>query len=157
MLYVSAVGWVIASTGHLSSVISGEGHPWEIAKEVIIILTISFVYQGALRPEMRSDLRTRASVNYMYFERLLLPFTRSSKGDWSTSNMMTAHWHRFLIILFGVAVVLYLMAWRRQHQWVSSVTLGGTAIEPMVLTIPLTGPVYQSIGDEATEGAIRLV
>lgn len=58
---------------------------------------------------------------------------------------------------FGTAALLCSVAWAKRHQWVSGVTLGGTAIEPMVLTVPGGGPRYQSVGDEARGGAIRLV
>jgi hypothetical protein len=58
--------------------------------------------------------------------------------------------------MFGVAALLYAIAVAKRHQWVSSRLLGGTAIEPMQLTLA-GGLSHQSIGDEAKEGAIQLV
>lgn len=62
----------------------------------------------------------------------------------------------FASCVFGFAALLYGIARRRQHPWVSSTVLGGTGIEAMVLTLPGPGPSHQSVGDEARTGAIRL-
>ncbi|KAF3053390.1 hypothetical protein E8E11_011837 [Didymella keratinophila] len=184
MLYVSVVAWFVVPIGHIVSGSVDDGV--EIVKVVVLLFTIwllfvftaynvnvgvvnSYLYPdqrttGATRvlnSHLQSDLRTRAGVNFIYFEMVLLFSSRAFywtwKGDWRPPHRMIDQWYRSLTALFGIAVILYIIAWKKRHQWVSSVTLGGTAIEPMVLTVPLTGPVYQSVGDEATEGAIRLV
>lgn len=140
-------------------VLAGFAHAsvWEILKIMIFLTTTSIVYNGIFKPERHSDLRTRAGVNLVYFFAFLFfPLGDLQLGWWSLNGILYV-WSRLATILFGVAVILYLLAWKRRHQWVSSATLGGNGIEPMVLTLSLRGPVYQSVGDEATEGAIRLV
>ncbi|UPX12228.1 uncharacterized protein EKO05_0002788 [Ascochyta rabiei] len=59
--------------------------------------------------------------------------------------------------MFAIAAFLCAAAWVKRHRWVYSVALGGTAIEPMVLTVPVGAPRNQSVRGEAREGAIRLV
>jgi hypothetical protein len=59
--------------------------------------------------------------------------------------------------MFAIAALLYGVVWIRRHTWVSSRTLGGTGVEPMILMMPGRRLPYQSVGNEAREGAIYLM
>jgi hypothetical protein len=155
LLYVSAIAWLNVPLGSL--LLGQVNSSIEVVKTIISLCTVSVINIGVLNPRYRADLRTRVGVNLIYFEDFLLFSSWSPRRGWWSMDAALCLWSGFLMILFGAAAILYFLAWKRQHQWVSSVTLGGNAIEPMVLTVSLTGPVYQSVVDEATEGAIRLV
>jgi hypothetical protein len=89
----------------------------------------------------------------LYINRFVL--FQAAKDDWITRCELWVHC--IAASLFGVAALLCSIAWTMRHTWVSSILFGGTGIEPMVLMLPGRGPLYQSIGDEAREGAIQLV
>jgi hypothetical protein len=107
-------------------------------------------------------LGTRVGVNILYCGQLVFSIYmdhfvlhRASKHGWLIWCELLLHC--IAAGLFGVAALLCGTAWTMRHTWISSRLLGGTGIEPMVLMLPGRGPLYQSVGDEAREGAIRLV
>ncbi|KAI8939246.1 hypothetical protein NX059_005072 [Plenodomus lindquistii] len=113
-------------------------------------------------------LKERQAVTFMYLA--LLGCSAYSLDDniplwaWWNQRDLFPLYHQTLVliyllamVLFGLAAILYSIARFKRHVWVSSITLGGTGIEPMRLLVPGTGPLYQSIGGEAEGGAIRLV
>ena len=106
-------------------------------------------------------LGTRVGVNTLYCGQLVFyiyidsfVLIRANHGWFIPCELWV---HCIAAGLFGVAALLCGIAWIMRHMWVSSRLLGGTGIEPMVLMLPGRGPLYQSVGDEAREGAIRLV
>jgi xanthosine utilization system XapX-like protein len=108
-----------------------------------------------------AGLGTRVGINGLYCGQLVLSIYADVVGrSWMKRNWLMYYglWiHCIATGMFGVAALLYGIAWKRRHAWVSSRSLGGTGIEPMVLMLPGRGPLYQSVGDETREGAIRLV
>jgi hypothetical protein len=121
--------------------------------------TIVFSHIGA--QEFPPGLISRAGVNVLYLGSLVVSILQYRIGwEWEVLGWYTRS--IFLVdcvngSMFGIVGLLYVIAWTRRHTWVASRSLGGTGIEPMVLMMPGRGPLYQSIGDEAGEGAIRLV
>jgi hypothetical protein len=102
---------------------------------------------------------TRLGVNLLYFVQLIFSalysgYYQPSTNDWLSLFVVSAYW--VATCMFGVAALLYGIAGARRHPLVFSKLLGGTGIEPMVLTLHGLGPSHQSVGDEAREGAIRL-
>ena len=129
------IAWFVVSIGHIVSgdVDDGVG----IFKVVVLLFTIwlfvftaynvnvgvvnSYLYPdqhttgatGVLNSLLHSDLRTRAIINFIYFEMCLPFFSRTFywtwKGHWWPSHGMTDQWYRFLAVPFGIAVI------RSQH------------------------------------------
>jgi hypothetical protein len=119
---------------------------------LIIVLTISKPL--ALGTRIRVNiLYCGQLVFYIYFVRIA--WFRAAEHDWLTWCEIWVHC--IAAGMFGVAALLCSIAGTTRHAWVTSRLLGGTGIEPMVLMLPGRGPLYQSVGDEAREGAIRLV
>jgi hypothetical protein len=126
-------------------------------RNVLLLLTTfnatSMIFTAVMS---KSDfgLMLRAVVNVLCCTHLIY-------GWFIPMFYMSGDYLRFIYlvaaIMFAGAAFLYIVAWLKRHQWVYSVTLGGTAIEPMVLTVAARGRIYQSVGNEAREGAIRLV
>ncbi|CAI9626407.1 unnamed protein product [Alternaria burnsii] len=116
---------------------------------------------GGSKFTMPDMLAGRILINLVYFVQLSLPTVSYSfyrfrvEGGWINGFMSLLFW--FSACLFGVAALLYIAASIKRHLYVSSTLLGGNGIEPMTLWLPGTGPSHQSIGNEAQEGAIRLV
>jgi hypothetical protein len=106
-------------------------------------------------------LAGRVLINLVYCMQLSFPTVSYSfyrfrvEGGWVNGFMSLLFW--FSACLFGVAALLYIAASIKRHYYVSSTLLGGNGIEPMILWLPGTGPSHQSVGNEAQEGAIRLV
>lgn len=103
----------------------------------------------------------RVFINLLYCMQLGFPVITSSfyrfhvEGGWVSGLMSLLFW--FAACLFGVAALLYIAASAKRHSWVSSTLLGGAGIEPMILWLPESGRSYESVGNEAQEGAIQLV
>jgi hypothetical protein len=121
--------------------------------ETALLLVISFARAGL------PGVATRLGVNLLYFVQLIFPalysgYYQPSAKHWLTLFVVSAYW--VATCMFSVAALLYGIAGARRHPLVSSKLLGGTGIEPMVLTLHGLGPSHQSVGDEAREGAIRL-
>jgi hypothetical protein len=106
-------------------------------------------------------VRLRLRINLLYCIQLGFPvfsygfYMFGATDGWFDRLMSLFFW--FATCFFGVATVLYVAAHIKRHSWVSSTLFGGTGIEPMVLWLSGTGPPHQSVGNEAQEGAVRLV
>jgi hypothetical protein len=107
------------------------------------------------------DLVLRASVDVLYLGDLIVSILlyRIAR-NWDGLSWFSGC--TFLVdcvnaSMFGMAALLYGIAWTRRHTWVPCRSLGGTGIEPMLLMMPGRGSLYQSIGHEAGEGVIRVV
>ncbi|XPS76075.1 hypothetical protein M3J09_008135 [Ascochyta lentis] len=129
----------------------------EFVKMVLLMMT-TFVASSSIFlahvTRSPSDFKVRIAVNVLCCVHLAVGWSQVPGYN------LAQYVQRFYLVqagMFAIAASLCAAAWVKQHQWVYSVTLGGTAIEPMILTIPVGGPRNQSIGDEAREGAIRLV
>jgi hypothetical protein len=129
---------------------------------LVVLFMASILVLGHIGArEFPPGLVLRASVNVLYLGNLIVSILTYRIGwEWEVLGWYTRC--IFLIdcvngSMFGMAALLYNIAWTRRHTWVPSRTLGGTGIEPMLLMIPGRGPLHQSIGDEAGEGVIRLV
>jgi hypothetical protein len=99
-------------------------------------------------------LGARVAVNILYCAHIVVAWEHPVGP---AAVQAVSLFYFFVAGLFGTAALIYGIAWIKRHQWVSSVTLGGTGIEPLLLMVPARGPRYQSVGDEAREGAIRLM
>jgi hypothetical protein len=128
---------------------------------VVLFMTTILILGHIGAREFPPNLLLRASVNVLYTGNLIVSVLQYRVGrEWEVLGWYTRY--TFVVdcingSMFGIAALLYDIAWIRRHTWVSSRALGGTGIEPMVLMMPGRGPLYQSIGDEAGEGVIRLV
>jgi hypothetical protein len=121
--------------------------------ETALFLVFSFARAGL------PGVATRLGVNLLCFVQLIFPalyygYYQLTPGYWLSLLVVSTYW--VATCMFGVAALLYGIAGARRHPLVSSKLLGGTGIEPMVLTLHGLGPSHQSVGDEAREGAIRL-
>jgi hypothetical protein len=127
---------------------------------MITLATLGILREGSgfILPNI---LAVRAVINLLYFIQLSLPAVSYSfyrfrvEGGLVNEFMSLLFW--FSACLFGVAALLYIAASIKRHFYVSSTLLGGNGIKPMILWLPGTGPSHQSVGNEAQEGAIRLV
>jgi hypothetical protein len=137
---------------------------WELVSYLLLFMATSSVLPQIWAYVSPPGPASRAVVNALYFGDLIMPFlvyritlpwNAWEKLDWSTKCAYLVGYVN--ASMFGIAALLYGIAWVRRHAWVPSRSLGGSGIEPMVLIIPGRGPLYQSIGDEAGEGVIRLV
>jgi hypothetical protein len=127
---------------------------------VFFFLQTASVLVSSLARSCLPGVATRLGVNLLCFVELISPALYSGysqfpeKLDWLFLFVFSVCW--VATCMFGVAALLYGIAGARRHPLVSSKLLGGTGIEPMVLTLQGLGPSHQSVGDEAREGAIRL-
>jgi hypothetical protein len=141
---------------------------WEsmnVKETVLEAIFVPFFGQAALFLVTRFSraglpgVAPRLGVNLLYFVQLIFSVLYSDcyqplEKYWLSLSGVSAYW--VATCIFGVAALLYGIAGARRHPLVSSKLLGGTGIEPMVLTLQGLGPSHQSVGDEAREGAIRL-
>lgn len=159
-MYLSMVSWVWYTAHRIIANMTDRSfdHAWRnFVKAVFLMLStlmgsssmwIAYMNQGPF------EVRIRVAVNALCCTHLAIAWSE----PWDFGIAMYVYVYYLIIAgLFGIAAVLYGLAWVKRHQWVSSVTLGGTAIEPMVLTVAVTGPRYRTVGDDARGGAIRLV
>jgi hypothetical protein len=143
---------------------SKEEHTFFVVLSMLLLLAQIMVYASIWNHRFPPGPASRAGVNVLYLGYLMVSMVPIAfyifSWTWAELNWFTRC--VFLVrcvnaSVFGIAALLYGIAWTRQHTWVSSRSLGGTGIEPMVLMMPGRGPLYQSIGNEVGEGVIRLV
>jgi hypothetical protein len=164
LLFASIVSWSVVLLRHIYLFFL----TWKStnAKETVPkLFFIPVFFQTALLLVIRFSqaglpgVAPRLGVNLLYFVQLIFTALYSDRyqpleKDWLYLLVASAYW--VAACMFGVAALLYGIAGARRHPLVSSKLLGGTGIEPMVLTLHGLGPSHQSVGDEAREGAIRL-
>ncbi|KAF2026740.1 hypothetical protein EK21DRAFT_92097 [Setomelanomma holmii] len=107
-------------------------------------------------------LKQRVGINVLYCAQLVsinayAAASAAAPREQALFIMSVEPFYYVAAVVFGVAALLYGAAWKKGHTWVSSILLGGTGVEPIVLFLPGRGPLYQSVGDDTREGAIRLV
>lgn len=162
LLYLSTLAWFVMPLHHLISSISNIGGKsgFENAFFGFLIpvfsLALAWLFGGQILmarcyTKDPPGLVTRVGVNLVLCGQLAVyAFELGLLSVQAVTYAVAA-------ALFGVASLLYIIAWLRRHSWVSSRLLGGTGIEPIALMLPGRGPLYQSVGNEARQGPIHLV
>ncbi|KAF2833463.1 hypothetical protein CC86DRAFT_9907 [Ophiobolus disseminans] len=156
LIYISMLSWFVMPIRHfVPSMSKFDGHPFA---GFVHVLPFSLAFFFAINITMTRiywkrgpGLRTRFGVNLVLCSQITVyacgfGFPRVRIVPYAISAGM-----------FGIAALLYGIAWMLRHPWVSSRLLGGTGIVPMVLMLPGRGPLYRSVGNEAREGPIHLV
>jgi len=138
----------------------GVKQPFAVGVGIILFLVTYMILVLVISRPL--GLGIRVGINILYCGQLVfricvgrVAWFREAEHNWV---IWCEIWVNFIAAgMFGVAALLCSIAGTTRHAWVTSRLLGGTGIEPMVLMLPGRGPLYQSVGDEAREGAIRLV
>jgi hypothetical protein len=126
----------------------------------LLFLTISFLLSPFVATHIHRQPIPGTGVRigmYIIYTVITATWTGNTGGNPFKKLVFGSAFFLWAPRIFFCTAMLYTIAWLKGHPWVSSKTLGGTGIGAMALMLPGQGPLYQSIGNEAVEGTIRLV